>query len=376
MTNRELLFIITLFFSVYSYIVFPVFLSILGKLFRNPWNKGDCVPVVTIIISAYNEEKDIEEKIKNSLLLDYPEDKLEIIVSSDGSTDRTNEIVAGIRDRRLILKKFTGRLGKAACLNKVVPNSTGDVVVFTDANSMFMPDMLQHLVKNFYDSTIGAVSGWTKYRNPDSGGETTDLYAKLEKKTKLDESMVSSCVGADGAIFAIRKELYMLLGANDINDFIIPVNIIKQGKRVILDGNVFCVEETTRGAKNIFSRQVRISTRIAWAIRRNLGLLNVFKYGIFSFFLLSHKVLRLLTPVFLLCAFILNFSILQRSPVYVVILAGQLLFWLTGLGALVGLGRGRLFSICKYLFITFAAQFIGCLRMAIGIEDIMWTPKR
>ena len=183
-------------------------------------------------------------------------------------------------------------------------------------------------------------------------------------------------MGADGAIFAIRKDLYVPLGANDINDFIIPLNIIKQGKRVVLDENIFCVEETTRGIKNIYSRQVRITTRTAWAIRRNLVLLNIFKYGSFSFFLLSHKVLRLLTPFFLLSAFILNLFILQNSYLYVVTLTGQLLFWLTGLLALSGVVKGGLTSICKYFLITFAAQFVGCIRMAFGIEDIMWTPKR
>ena len=372
----ELAFFATLFLSVYSYTIFPVLLSILGKLFPSPWIKGDCSPAVTIIVSAYNEEKDIEEKVRNALLLNYPEDKLEVIVSSDGSDDRTNEIVSGIKDKRLILRAFRGRLGKTACLNKVIPDIQGEIVIFTDANSMFASDMLQHLVKNFYDISIGAVSGWTKYRNPDSGEETTGLYAKLEKKTKLEESMVSSCVGADGAIFAIRKELYVPLGANDINDFIIPLNIIKQGKRVILDKNIYCVEETTKGVKNIYSRQVRITTRTAWAIRRNIDLLNIYKYRSFSFFLLSHKVLRLFTPFFLLFTFVLNIFILQRSLFYVATMTGLLLFWFIGLMALAGIGKGSLVSICKYFLITFAAQFVGCIRMAVGIEDIMWTPKR
>ena len=376
MSNIELIFFATLFLSVYSYTIFPVLLSILGKLFPSPWIKGDCSPAVTIIISAYNEEKDIEEKVRNALLLNYPEDKLEVIVSSDGSDDRTNEIVSGIKDKRLILRAFRGRLGKTECLNKVIPDIQGEIVIFTDANSMFESDMLQHLVKNFYDPAIGAVSGWTKYCNPDSGEDTTGLYAKLEKKTKLDESKVSSCVGADGAIFAIRKELYVPLGANDINDFIIPLNIIKQGKRVILDKNIYCVEETTKGVKNIYSRQVRITTRTAWAIRRNIDLLNIYKYGSFSFFLLSHKVLRLLTPLFLLTAFILNIFILNESPIFIATFIGQLLFWLAGLIGLIGLVKGSLISICKYFLITFAAQFVGCIRMAFGIEDIMWTPKR
>jgi len=348
----------------------------MGKISYSPWKQGEYTPKVTIIISAYNEEKDIEEKVNNSLQLDYPLHKLEVIVSSDGSTDQTNNIVAGIHDERLILKKFEGRLGKTACLNKVIPEAKGEIIVFTDANSMFAPEMLKLLVKNFHDFQIGAVSGWTKYFSPESGEETTSLYALLEKKTKLDESAVSSCVGADGAIFAIRKELYIPLGANDINDFIIPLNVVRKGKRVILDKDIYCVEETTKGTQNIFKRQVRITTRTAWAIRRNIELLNIFKFKSFSLFLLSHKVIRLLTPFILLFTLILNLMILKLSTFYLITLSGQALFWLLGLIGLLGVTRVRLISICKFFIITFAAQLIGCLRMMAGIEDIMWTPKR
>jgi len=372
----EFLFIIALFLTVYSYIIFPAIMVLLARVFKNPWDKGNILPNVTIIISAYNEEKDIEAKIQNSLGLDYPSDKLEIIVSSDGSTDKTNELVSGIIDSRLILRAFTDRLGKTACLNKVIPESKGEIIVFTDANSMFQPDMLTNLVKNFKDSVIGAVSGWTKYYYPDSGEEKTGIYDKKKKKTKLDESAVSSCVGADGAIFAIRKELYVPLGANDINDFIIPLNVIKKGKRVVLDKIVFCNEEATQGSKNIYNRQVRITTRTAWAIRRYSDLLNVSLYGSFSFFLLSHKILRLLTPFFFLVTFGLNMVILFQSPFYIITMTGQLLFIIAGLLALFNVAQGSVFSICKYFLITFCAQFVGCLRMAMGIEDIMWTPKR
>jgi len=376
MTKIELIFIMAIFFSVYSYIVFPVLLSGLGKLYNRVWKTGDYFPIVTMIISAYNEERDIEEKLKNSLLLDYPEDRIEIIVCSDGSTDRTNEIVAKIKDKRLSLKAFPDRLGKTICLNKVIPESKGEIIIFTDANSMLAPDMVLKLMRNFYDPIIGAVSGWTQYYNPESGEETTGIYARLEKRTKLYESKLSSCVGADGAIFAIRKDLYVPLAANDINDFIIPLNVIRQRKRVVLDENIFCVEPITKGLKNVFTRQIRISTRTAWAIRHNISLVNVFKYGSFSFFLFSHKILRLLTPFFLLATLIINIFIFQRSSVYTATLVGQLLFWLTGFLALFGVGRGRVVSICEYFLITVSAQFIGCLRMVFGIEDVIWTPKR
>ena len=376
MITVEFIFIGALFLSVYSYVIFPAMLMGMCKLFPAPWTEGQTFPMVTLIISAYNEEKNIQEKVRNALLLDYPEDRLEIIVSSDGSNDRTNEIVAGITDRRLVLKAFKGRHGKTDCLNRVIPHAKGEIVLFTDANAMFPPEMLGNLVKNFYDTAVGAVTGWTHYFHPDSGEETTGFYAKFEKIIKCKESLISSCVGADGAIFAIRKELYIPLGANDINDFIIPLNIIRQGKRVVLDASVFCTEEATEGAKNIFNRQVRITTRTAWALRRHIDLINGFKYGSFSFFLVSHKVLRLLTPFFLLTALVLNLFVLKISFFYVVSLAGLLICLFTGMAALAGVGMGKGGSICKYLLITFAAQFIGCWRMLMGIEDILWTPKR
>ncbi len=376
MASLEILFIATLFLSLYSYILYPLLLVTLRTLFSRQWNKGNCVPTMTVIISAYNEEKDIEDKIRNTLLLDYPKEKVEIVVSSDGSTDRTNEIVSAFKDNRVCLKAFSSRMGKTACLNRVVSDCQGEIVVFTDANAMFETDLLQRLGKNFYDRSVGAVSGWTKYFSSGSGEEITGLYAKMEKRIKLDESMISSCVGADGAIFAIRKELYVPLGPNDINDFIIPLNVIKRGKRVVLDEDIYCVEEATSGAKNIFSRQVRITTRTAWAIRRNISLLNIFKYKCFSFFLLSHKVLRLLTPFFLLSTFCLNLFLVQRSPFFVIFMGGQLFFWLTSLVALWGIAHGRIAAIFKYFLITFSAQLVGCLRMIAGIEDIMWTPKR
>ena len=169
----QTLFITTLFLTVYSYAIYPIVLHSLARVYRKGWQKQTCLPSITIIISAYNEEKDIEKKIFNSLKLAYPEDKLQIIVSSDGSTDGTDDIVARIKDNRLRLMSFSGRIGKTACLNKVVPEAIGDIILFTDANSMFTEDALQHIADNFYDPEVGAVTGWTKYHNTETGEETT-----------------------------------------------------------------------------------------------------------------------------------------------------------------------------------------------------------
>lgn len=371
----NLLFLILLFLSVYSYLFYPLFLSFLSIVAKDPWDKEDIRPTVSIIISAYNEEAVIEEKVRNALSLDYTDKLLEIIVSSDGSTDRTNEIVSVIKDSRLVLRVFE-RIGKTACLNKVVPSAKGHIILFTDANSMFPSDLLIKMVKNFNSSKVGLVTGSTKYRSSEGGRATTSIYSRLEQMTKFRESLVSSCVGADGAIFAIRKYLYQPLEDHDINDFIIPLNVIKQGKRVVLDPDVFCIEDQSKGAKQAYRRQVRITTRTLWAIRRNIEFINIFNYGFFSFFLFSHKVLRLSVPFFFLGAFLSNIFIIDESIFYIFTLFGFISFILLGLLNLAGLLNGKIASICKYFLITFSAQLIGCLRMIIGIKDTTWTPQR
>ena len=201
----------------------------------------------------------LREKLSNALALDYPGELLEIVVSSDGSTDRTNEIVLEISDPRLVLKAFTDRLGKTACLNRVVAEARGEIVIFTDANSIFPQDLVRNVVGNFADKDIGLVTGWTKYTDVSGSNETTGLYTRIEKITKYCESLVASCVGADGAVFAMRKNLYRPLRDDDINDFVIPLHVIEQGKRVVLDPEALCWELSTTEAFSEYRRQVRIT---------------------------------------------------------------------------------------------------------------------
>jgi len=273
------------------------------------------------------------------------------------------------------LKRFE-RLGKTECLNRVVPGANGNIILFTDANSMFPPDLLTQLTRNFSDPDIGLVTGWTKYVMPGGGQEVTGMYAKLEKVTKYWESLIASCVGADGAVFAIRKSLYQPLGADDINDFIIPLNVVRQQRRAVLDPSVFCSEEAADSDRKAYQRQVRITTRTLWAIRRNLTLLSFSKYGFFSFFLLSHKILRLAAPFFFIAALLLNIALMGSVWLFNLTFVCFILFFALGLINRVGLSDNKLASICKFFLITFKAQLIGWFRMAVGIRDKTWTPQR
>jgi len=372
----EVTFWILLFLTVYSYAVYPLFLYVVSRVLCRKWYQNNIEPPVSVIISVYNEEAVVEEKVQNALSMEYPKDLLEIIVSSDGSTDRTNEIVSGINDPRLVLKAFTDRLGKTACLNRVLPEARGEIVFFTDANSIFPQDLVTTAVRNFADKEIGLVTGWTKYTDVSGSNETTGLYTRIEKITKDFESMIASCVGADGAVFAMRKNLYRPLRDDDINDFVIPLHVIEQGKRVVLDPEVFCWELSTTEAFSEYRRQVRITTRTLRAIRRNIRFLNPFRFGHFAFFLFSHKVLRFLVPFFLTGVFITNIVILRGSHLYTILLGGQCFVLILAFLSMVGVYRGRIAAFLKYFFTTAIAQAVGWVRMFSGISDKTWTPKR
>ena len=372
----EILFFSLLFLSGYSYSVYPVIVFSLSRLFGNPWNTKEIMPAVSIIISVYNEERLIEEKIRNALSLEYPKGLLEIIVSSDGSDDRTNEIVSGHKDSGIILYAFTERCGKTECLNRVVPLAKGEIIFFTDSNSVFPPDTVATMVRNFWDGQVGLVTGWTKYGQLRGGEGTTGVYTRLETVTKFWESLISSCVGADGAIFAMRKCLYKPLFNEDINDFVIPLHVISQNHRVVLDPKVFCLEEPAESPQKEFQRQVRMTNRTLSAIRRNPKFLNPFQPHFFGFFLLSHKVLRFLVPFFLLGTFLTNLLILGLSPFYVIFLAAQIFTIVFVLAALIFRIEGRLLHFCKIFFIILSAQIVGWKRMISGQSDVIWTPQR
>ena len=183
-------------------------------------------------------------------------------------------------------------------------------------------------------------------------------------------------MGADGAVFAVRKSLYRPLQEDDINDFVIPLSVVGQGKRVILDPDVYCVEETSKGMSKEYKRQVRITTRTLNAIRKNREFLNPFRYGIFSFFLLSHKVCRFLVPFFLIGAFLTNLLLLKQSAWYGLTLSAIVITpFAAFVAGRIGL-RSRILDVANLFFVTAFAQLIGWSRMLLGVKDTTWTPQR
>ncbi len=370
----KILFFILIFLTAYSFVVYPAVLLVISRLVRRPWQKGEIRPSVTIIVSAHNEEAVIAQKVRNCLALDYPEAGLDIMVVSDGSTDRTDEIVSSIKDRRVTLAVFP-RLGKTACLNRVVPSARGEICVFTDANSMFPPHALATAVRSLKDPMVGAVTGWTEYVDPENGSTVTGLYSGFERWMKGRESLAGSCVGADGAIFAVRKSLFRPLREDDINDLVIPLNVLKAGKRVVMDPGLFCYEQSASGAYGVYGRQVRITARTLTALWRNLACVNPLRFGLFSFFLISHKWMRLAFPFFMLGATVAC-ALLYDGPCFF-----KVFLWSQGFAvgvAVYGLLRkteNRFIGIIATFLLTALAQIAGWVRMIRGASDVIWLPR-
>jgi len=397
----KFMFWFSIFAIFYAYFGYPIALSIIALFKPNKLNKLNKPnePTVSLLISAYNEEGIIKEKLKNALSLDYPVNKLEIIVISDASEDKTDEYVEGFFGKGVRLLRQEIRQGKTTALNMAVSQACGEIIVFSDANSMYDRSAIKNLVENFKNPVIGFVTGRTKYisRQGSSATESTSLYNKLERFTKRLESKIGSCVGADGAIFAIRKELYRPLKSYDINDFVIPLKIIEQGYRGILENEAFCIEETARDTKGEFNRQVRITNRTARdtkgefnrqvritnrtirAMVNNKALLNPIKFPLFSIELISHKIIKFMLPFFMVIVFVTNCFLVATGFFYCLILALQVFFYVLAYWGYVDEkteNRSRLISMPYTFNMVSFAILLGWIKYFSGETYSTWTSER
>ena len=290
---------------VYAYFGYPLLLWALAWLRRSAGPPvGDERPHVTVVVAAWNEEGVIGEKIENTLGLNYPAELLDLIVVSDESTDRTDEIVSEYRERtgRVRLLRLGGRQGKSAALNVGVPAARGEVVVLTDANAMFEAEAIGRLVCWFGDPRVGAVSGELRYRTSGGVGEGESVYWRYEQGVKKAESAQHSLLGANGSIYAIRRDLYRAVHPRDVNDFRIPYEILLRGYWVVLEPEAVSFENPAPSLWAEYRRKVRIMAR---AIPMMISLLGptLVRGRVFALWqLMSHKLLREVQGVFFLAA--------------------------------------------------------------------------
>ncbi|MCD6505949.1 glycosyltransferase family 2 protein [Candidatus Poribacteria bacterium] len=386
MKIAELAFWMSIFFIIYTYFGYPLTLLVLSRfktaLPRKSYNRH---PLVSVIISAYNEEKVIGAKLRNLLDQEYPKDKLEVIVVSDGSTDDTDIIVQRFPDPRVKLIKLPERGGKPRALNVGVSHARGEIILFSDSRQLYARNSIKEIVANFNDESVGAVSGeLCLVEGPDyqSGGlnETTEsigIYWKYEKLLRKLESRMDSVVGATGAIYAIRRELFHPIAEDIIlDDVLIPMRVALQGYRVVFEPKAKAFDPIAPDPKREFIRKVRTLAGNFQLFLRFKELYNPFRNRLL-FQMISHKVFRLLVPFALIFAFILNASLISTAPFYKGALIAQLLLYLAALSGHLTSHHGNLkpwrFLSIPYTFLMLnTAVMVGLYRYATGKQKVTW----
>lgn len=333
-------------------------------------------PSVALIIAAYNEEKVIAEKIENSIQLEYPENELNIVVFSDASDDRTDEIVKEYGEQGVSLVRIEGRVGKTECQNRVADLVDEDILVFSDANSMYEPDTISRLVSGFAPE-VGCVVGELQYQeSSDVKGES--VYWRYESWIKRLESRFYSLVTGNGSIYAVKSGSYVPQPADAISDFTEPLSIVRNGERVIYAPSAVAWEETETSTTDELQRRVRIVTRSWNSIVRFRDLLDPCRNTQIAYQLWSHKMLRWLSPVLLLGFFVATVSLVSVMPlvIFELMLAGQLLFYLF---AIVGWVADRfgiedlvITHIPFYFFQANYGMLLGFVEFIQGNNIITW----
>lgn len=376
----ELIFWILVVTIFYTYFGYALLIPLIGLFVKRPVNRRDITPRVTFLITAYNEEKNILKKLTEVLALDYPREQLEVMVASDGSTDRTDDIVREFRDQGVVLKRVEGRVGKTATQNEAVKAATGDVIIFSDATTVYEKDAIRKLVRNYNDPEVGAVSGRYEYVNPTGApmGTGSILFWKYENFIKSMQTRIRTISGCCGCIYSVRKAAYVPLPGDIISDLVEPLMVIRRGYRVVFEQEAIAYEETTEKSHEEFRMRIRVITRAMRGILFARGLLNPFRFPFVSFQLISHKVLRWLIPFFLIGLLAANAFLLDRQ-FYVITFALQVAFYLLALAGLAADRMGKKFkpaAVPLYFCIVNTASLIAFFKTLAGQKMVTWETVR
>ena len=366
---------------VYTYAGYPALVWAVSRLRPRAVRRGELEPTVTVIITAYNEERDLAAKLDNTLALDYPAEKLEVLVASDCSSDRTDDIARSYAARGVRLHRQAERLGKTAAQNAAVELARGDVLLFSDATTLYRPDVLRAMAPNFADPSVGCVAGKLIYVDPaaTSTGAGAKSYWGYETFLKTHESRACSLIGASGCLYAVRRSAYVPLYNEACSDFIIATKMVEQGLRAVYEPAAVCTEETNRQAAKEFRMRVRVIAQTYTDLWRHRALLNPLRGGFYSVELLSHKVMRYLVPVFLALTFVSSLALARAGWLYALAAVAQAAFYAAaGLGWLAGrAGVGsRLLALPAYFVLSNAAAVVAFYKFVRGERYARWEPIR
>lgn len=376
----KFLFFISIFLIFYTFIGYPVSLMILNKLGKGKMLNIDkeYEPFISIIIPAHNEESVIEKKLKNLINLKYPKNKLEIIIASDNSSDNTNIIVKNFirvnKEENIRLYEVNERKGKTNAQNEAVRISNGEVLIFSDANSILKEDSLRELVKFMSDKSVAYVSGQLVYTNGDisntSNAEST--YWNYDLFMREVESKFGSITAGNGAIYAIRKSDYVEFDPIKSHDSAMPIESVLIGKRAVYNKKAIAYEKAGETSEDEFKRKVRMSRYILNVHFERLDKYNFFKYGWFSYFYFCHRHLR--NSLFLLHIALLvsNLFIMNKNTIFMVIAICQILFYTISISYKVFKLNNKLTYMPYYYSLTIYAQLVGAFRQLTGRSKPFW----
>ena len=365
----------------YAYAGYPLLVYLFSRLRPKAVKRAACEPNVTILITAYNEEKAIREKLENTLLIDYPAEKLEILVASDGSTDRTDEIVKSFFRRGVRLFRQEGRKGKTYTQNKAVEQASGEIILFSDATTFYESNVLREMLPNFADDSIGCVAGKLVYVDDSSSnvGKGARSYWNYETFLKKAESRACSLIGASGCLYAVRRSAYQPMYPEACSDFLICTVVYRQGLRSVYEPNAVCTETTNQKTDKEMRMRVRVIGQTYTDLWRNREMLNPLRSGFYAVQLLSHKVLRYSVPFFLTAIFLSSLVLAFFSGFFEAILWLQMTFYLAAFAGWV-LEKNNVkigvFAIPLYFVLANLASVVAFYKFLQGENYARWEPIR
>ncbi len=383
MTGSELIFWFSVTILIYVYAGYPVLVYLLSRYFGRQLVRQEIEPSVSIVIAAFNEQDVINQTVENKLAQQYPSDKLEVVIISDGSTDNTDRQVLQLCERypgRVRLLRQEPRAGKTSALNMALKELRGEIVVFSDANSMYAEDSIRKLVRNFADPSVGYVTGKMVYVR--QGGSATEegcsSYMRYENFLRQQETAIGSIVGVDGGIDAVRKNLYVPMRADQLPDFVLPLQVVTKMYRVVYEPDAILREPALASGDAEYRMRVRVSLRALWALWDMRHLFNASRYGFFSMQLVSHKLLRYLVFVFLITAVVSNLAIVREGVVYQLGLLAQAAFYalaIWGYAKSRAGVRSRAGYLPYYFMLLNLASAQAFCKFIAGKKQVIWEPR-
>jgi len=381
MVLLKILFFVSIVTLGYVYVGYPILVFLIAKLKNKKVRKGVFQPYISILIAAYNEEDHIEETIRNKIALDYPKETMEIIVVSDGSTDRTEDIVRKYESQGVKLLRQIPRSGKTKALNMAVPQASGEILVFSDANSIYDGDTIRMLMRNFTDPSVGYVTGKMIYTNPDRTaiGDGCTTYMKYENFLRYYETQLGSIVGVDGGVDAVRKQLYQTMNPDQLPDFVLPLKVVEQGFRVVYEPGAILREASLNRSQEEYRMRVRVSLRSLWALWDMRQILSFKKLKLFAWQLWSHKALRYFCFLFLIGAYFFNMALWPEGGFYQVFFLMQNGAYVGALIALIlercGLKSSVLYVLSYFVLLNLASAQ-AFMKFILSQKRVMWEPRK